>query len=237
MKNSFYILLISIWSCGNAEFNQDKLLNSELQVKDIILIDTFSNKLMYDTASLMTIAEFHPMYINPKKDSIVLNYNTRDIKSINFWSIEEWSEEFPDSLDIVIHVDTSQIIGSADFFPTLKKENDVFINKRGHIKSYPVFIESHSKDTMEIGFGDYIPLIIEAVDSLGEWKPIQTNYIYGCGTGLFPIQLPANEILITSCKLFEGEYKTRMRLSYGFVKTNTSNEFYGKMNYPQFNGR
>lgn len=234
MKNSIYIFLIFIWSCGNYESDQNILPVVELSFENIALIDTFKNELKYDTASYITASEFLPMYIGAIKDSIILNYNTRKIKTIDTWVVEKWPEVSYDSLKINIHIDTSQIIGSADFFPlqNLKKEKDWTSNHRGNTKSHPVLIKNNSDDTLSIGFGDYIPMIIEAVDSLGEWEQIQEPYFYFCGTGIFPIYLNSNEILITSCKLYEGNYKTKMRLRHGL---NKSNEFYGKMNYSQFN--
>jgi len=37
------------------------------------------------------------------------------------------------------------------------------------------------------------------------------------------------------CKIFDGKYQPKMRLVYGFDQSNYSNEFYGQMNYGQFN--
>lgn len=43
--------------------------------------------------------------------------------------------------------------------------------------------------------------------------------------------------MITSCKLFEGKFETKMRIAFGFDRKTKSNEFNGKMNYEQFNER
>ena len=87
---------------------------------------------------------------------------------------------------------------------------------------------------MSVGYGQHIPLILEAQDSLGEWQAIQKLYTYWCGTGLTSFCLLPGELVITSCKLYEGDYQTKMRLAFGFKKTNYSNEFIGRMNYKQF---
>lgn len=77
-------------------------------------------------------------------------------------------------------------------------------------------------------------MIIEAKDSSGIWKPIQEPYVYFCGTGLTHYFLPPDEILVSSCKLFEGEFNTKIRIAFGFDRKTKSNEFDGKISYDQF---
>lgn len=98
-------------------------------------------------------------------------------------------------------------------------------------KSYPVLLRNLNKDTVAIGYGDYIPLLLEAKDSLGNWKPIQVPYRYGCGTGLETIILPPKEIVITLLPIFNGNYKTQLRVTHG---SNMSKPFWGKIDYKQF---
>lgn len=229
--------MILICSCQDAT---TALINhSQEELEHLVLIDTFNNQLQLDTAYSITEAEFHPMYMGKKQDSITLNYWPGDIEyTSRYW--EEYKS--PDSNDLKIFVDSTQIIGSVNNFyipppPSFEEENQKWKRKfvRGKIKSYPIIIKNNSVDTLKVGYGDYIPMIIEAKDSLGNWKPIQKPYIYFCGTGLSMYFLPPEEIIITSCKLFEGEYKTKMRIVFGFERTIQSNEFIGKINYEQFN--
>lgn len=244
MKKIIYIVLIFIGSCK--EPGKKVISDSKgMEFESIELIDTFSNQLVFDKASSLTEAAFHPMYIGMIKDSIPLNYWSGEIKTKSF----SWDEfKKPNSADLNVYVDTNQIIGSVNRFiplpplplpPNLEEkertekkwEKQVY---RGEIKSYPIFIKNKTKDTLNISYGDYIPLIIEAIDSLGEWKPIQEPYIYFCGTGLSYFYLPSEEIALTSCKLFEGNYETTMRITFGFDKRIKSNVFKAKMNYEQF---
>ncbi len=227
MKNILYVLVIFTCSCSSQEV--------KISLSKIVLIDTFKNELRFDTANFISEAEFHPMFIGKRKDSILLNYNSRKIEQRNFdWDINRMS----DSTDLNIYIDTTKIIGSAIQFIPLKyiegKFESVTENYRGETKSYPVLIENTSTDTLTIGYGEYIPLIIEAVDSLGKWKPIQEPYTYFCGTGLTHTYIPPNQLLVTSCKLYSGKYLTKMRLAFGWRKFAYSNEFYGRMNYKQF---
>lgn len=229
--------MILICSCQDA--TTALIHRPQEELEHLVLIDTFNNQLQPDTAYSITEAEFHPMYMGKKQDSISLNYWIGDIEYATMY----WEEyKSPDSNDLNIFVDSTQIIGSVNNFyipPPLsfEEENEKWKRTfvRGKIKSYPIIIKNNSVDTLKVGYGDYIPMIIEAKDSLGNWKPIQKPYIYFCGTGLTMYFLPPEEIIITSCKLFEGEYKTKMRIVFGFERTIQSNEFTGKINYEQFN--
>lgn len=177
MKTILYTLMIFTLSCGNKQLKLMKSINVENPLEKMTLIDTLKNVLKPDTASFIKESEFHPIYIGQKCDSIVLNYNSREIEQITF----DWYQyRSPDSIDLKIFVDSTRTIGSAVRFfvpppasPNSKERYEWKTKKyRGEIRSYPVMIENDSKDTLMIGYGDYIPLIIEAVDSLGKWRPI-----------------------------------------------------------------
>ncbi len=98
-------------------------------------------------------------------------------------------------------------------------------------ESYPVLLKNISTDTIFIGYGQHIPLLMEAKDSLGSWKPVQKKFIYMCGNGVGSIILPPNEYALTLAPIFNGNYKTLLRLSIG---KNHSEAFYGKIFYRQF---
>ena len=111
--------------------------------------------------------------------------------------------KYPDSNDLKIVVDTSEIIGSG---MDVTDDDVRSYNFKGKYKSYPVFIENVSNDTLSIGFGNRIYPIVEAKDSLGNWRPIQKPGTYYCGTGLQSFYLEPNNILISSCKLYDGDF-------------------------------
>jgi len=124
-----------------------------------------------------------------------------------------WTErkgyKFPEDSNVEILVDTSNTISN----------------------SYPTLLKNLDKDTIIIGYGQQIPLIMEAKDSLGNWKPIQKRFVYMCGVGVGSIILPPKECAITLSPIYNGNYKTEIRLSFG---GNHSNTFYGNINYRQF---
>ncbi len=238
MKNSIYLGLLLIWSCGSQASKTMEPNRFYSQFEKVVLVDTFHNELQLDTASFITEAEFHPMYIGKIRDSIALKYRSRAIKNRTL----HWKENRrPNSADLEIFVDTTRKIGSAtNIFippppgPQASKVDWNLLDHRGKISSYPVMLANHSGETLNIGFGEYLPLLIEARDSLGNWRPIQEAYRYHCGTGLTSFYLPPEEILITSCKQYSGDYRTTMRLVLESENPAYSNEFYGAINYQQF---
>lgn len=99
---------------------------------------------------------------------------------------------------------------------------------------FPVMLTNHDTDTIFIGYGSQIPLVMEGIDSTGAWKPIQERYIYMCGVGVSSIILPPNECLLTLAPIFNGNYKTKLRLTLG---DNHSKPFFGFINYRQFQSK
>ncbi len=225
-------LLFVIGACTITD-EQDFPLTS--QFTRMKLIDTFHNELHLDTSRYISEAEFHPMYMGPIKDSLYLNYWSGH----STYRTEDWfGYRMPDSLDMNIFVDTSRVIGAVVKFwipppPVLdgEDENSEIGYFRGGIKSYPVFVQNVSEDTLGVGYGEYIPLLMEAKDKDGVWRPVQETFFYGCGTGLTHFYLPSGEFLLTSCKMFAGDFETTLRLKFNKVY---SNEFKDNIHLSQF---
>lgn len=100
--------------------------------------------------------------------------------------------------------------------------------------SFPIMLTNRDADTIFIGYGRHVPLIMEATDSLGNWKPIQERFIYMCGNGVGSIILPPNECVLTLAPIFKGNYKTKLRLTLG---DNHSKTFIGFISYRQFQSK
>jgi hypothetical protein len=99
---------------------------------------------------------------------------------------------------------------------------------------FPVMLTNRDTDTIIIGYGSQIPLIMEATDTLGNWKPIQERYIYLCGNDVGSIMLPPNESVLTLAPIFKGNYKTKLRFTLG---DNHSKPFNGFINIRQFQSK
>lgn len=97
--------------------------------------------------------------------------------------------------------------------------------------SIPVLLSSLEFDTVEIGYGYFLPLIIEAKDSLGKWQSIQEPFISGCSNGIGNFILPPNEQFLTYVPILNGEYSTELRFKLG---KNYSASFHGFIQYSWF---
>ena len=202
------------------------------------LLDTFDNLLAFDTASIMTVAEFNPMYQGKETDTLLLSYWTKDLP---YLTDESEKYRYPDSKEILLKIDTNQFIGSVCKVyspppppPGYSGFEEKNIMKRGPWKSCAVFVKNNSPDTLLVGYGYFLPIITEAKDSFGQWKPIQFHFHYMCGTGLSHYYLPPSEIMLTSCKIFSGPYATKLRLRFGDAHYTYSEEFSATIHPGQF---
>ncbi len=190
---------------------------------------------IFDTTSCLSVAQFFPLYIGALRDSIFLNHGSH---------LPQRREAEKDELirlpgnDIEITVDTTQFITSVEYRGRwVSVENNYEMKRKSeevYLKSYPVILKNNRNKTTTVGYGNHLPIIMEAKDSLGEWNPIQVGYTYLSSTELLFPFLKKDEYLITACKLFEGEFKTTLRLKYGWVAYTYSNEFSGQISYSQF---
>lgn len=248
MKNIFrFFVLFFLFSCVKQDLQVESSIEGQeiCALNDIKLISPSAILLPKDTCSRTTAGIFHPLYIGEKKTEIETDYwNTFQNFKLSF------SFRYAKPQDINIFVDTSRIIRSVTreyIRPPLPDSTDIqdWFSENGKyyvsaVQAYPVFIENLADDTLTIGAGNgkpYVSLKLEGIDSTGKWSKIQNIYMHRCGNGLKSLYLPSNNILITSCRLFEGNYRTKMRLAspYTFEDFIYSNEFWGTVNYKQFN--
>ena len=253
MRYGLLLIITGLISCGILS-HDPKIDPETIPLSSIVLIDTLTDKLTLHCTDMKTTTRFYSVYMGPEKDTIDINYNYDNSNS----QTEFWQRfEKPNAENLSIYVDTTQLIGSAlgkkglippppPAPPTAEKEINSWhtkedanwkkrIAERKAKKSYPVFIKNLSSDTLLISFGYDLPLIIEAQDSSLIWKPIQMKQTYHCGTGLHDHILGPKELIISTCPLFRGSFKTKMRIAYQYNSDILySNEFIGDMNYSQF---
>lgn len=230
----FILVILFLYSCQN---NQSKEIKVEEPlpfpiVLDTIGLDRFPRLDREKDPMWFSTGQYNFNYIGKYKDTIYATFilfnhiplepfldEDQEIVKPNDPFVKyhkyhiEWGRESPyhysDSFDIEIQVNTSG-----------KTAN-----------TYPVMLTNKESDTIEIGYGEVLPLIMEAKDKKGNWRPIEGRYTYGCGNGVGRIFLPPNEIVITLARIFKGDYKTQLRLKYG---KNYSKPFDGSINYSQF---
>ncbi|WP_146141978.1 hypothetical protein [Prolixibacter denitrificans] len=225
---SIILLILVLTSCqnGDAKKVRPEIQKSEKKVfpySGIVLYDHFDNELLLDTITNHFEAQFSPVYIGNLKDSIQLTYKPSKIEN----RTPDWDKyKRPAPNDLQIYIDTTKTIGFPMSVWEYYKKPEYRVGK----KSYPIFIENKSSDTLSIGLGDILPMITETKDTLGEWTEIERPFIYDCGTGLTELYLPPNEIVITALRQNFGTTNTKFRVKYELADSAVySNEINGKI--------
>lgn len=219
-------ILIGLCSC-NSNKNEDKDENIQLfNFKIPIVQDSFKTDRIERNTVWLKNGNYNPLYIGQRKDSIYISYRP-NLKKYFVYNDDKKSYDRPDSSRIILLIDTTKIISDHSMI----WEDDGSNLSTKSYKAFPVFVVNTTKDTLSIGYGDHLPIIMEAMDDKGNWRPIEKRYMYMCGNDLNGIILPPNEIVITSAPLYKGKTKTKLRLRY---KNILSQEFYGTINLTQF---
>jgi hypothetical protein len=215
---------VCLSNCKNENKKNDKIEYNEIELKD-----KFTNKLKLDYADKLTVSEISPLYIGKISNEIEISYK-------NYKTVEKNQTfkkyKFPIQNSLEIFIDTTRIIGipmGLYEYSKIEKRNDKIAN--------PIFIKNISKDTLTIGYAEYLPIIIEAKNRNGEWQPIQERMRFTCGNGIVNFYCPPNNIVISAMQKFSGNFKTKLRLKYeSFVSKSSifSNEINGEINEKQF---
>lgn len=123
-------------------------------------------------------------------------------------SLKEKSYRQDDSIQLSIKIDTTQNIN------------------KGVKKAFPVLIRNLSKDTITIGEDDFLYLYLEAKDREGNWGLYKRSFKLPASCILEYSQsiLPPYEIVLTSQMIYDGDFKTKLRLK---MFNNYSKEFWG----------
>ena len=222
------------------------------------ILDTFgfrTNTLYRDEPG---VANYYPLYFGPVKDTLEVNYSMRVYPSpspIRVYtdsngkdSIETPSDrhrDYPepeevetyepyflinssvnftraDTAGVEVHVDTAQTIRNIDY-ASFQESTFAFW-------AYPVLITNNTGKTVQVGYGRHLKLILEARDQYGNWRPLERSFLYACGTGVADIVLPPDQCVLTSVKIFRGEFQTELRLN---LEGHYSESFHGSINLSQ----
>jgi hypothetical protein len=185
--------LICLTNCKNKNRVNDKIEYNEIE-----LIDKFTNKLKLDYADKLTVAEISPLYIGKISEEIKISYQ-------NYKTVEKNQTfkkyKFPKQNSLEIFIDTTRIIGipmGLYEYSKTEKRNDKIAN--------PIFIKNISNDTLIIGYAEYLPIIIEAKNRNGEWRPIQERMRFMCGNGIVDFYCPPNNIVISAMQKIQWKF-------------------------------
>lgn len=162
----------------------------------------------------------------------------------------------------LIIVDTSQTLDCYEYFFWVDKDKKYYPDKEiGYIengvkqtfsakttsqtlfKGYPVYLVNLSDSVIRIRHRKYqIPLIQEALDSNGLWKPIETLFSLPPGvtvtnySGISPLK--PGELITSSIFNYKGDFQTMLRVKIIVDKTTYySKPFLGSINYSQLTSK
>lgn len=186
----------------------------------------------------LTTARYRFSYIGVLADTLVANHHlisqiSPPVFFIADSTIEKKEENMKKSHLQAYYIDWED--RTKHYAPGLKANVDVRIDTVKKINnSYPVLLTNNANDTITIGHGEFIPLIMEAKDSSGAWRPIEKKFIYMCGNGVGTIILPPKEVVLTFAPVTHGDFPTELRLAYG---DNHSSSFRGMIQYRQFKSK
>ncbi|MCH2232220.1 MAG: hypothetical protein MK105_17930 [Crocinitomicaceae bacterium] len=232
MRNKLTVLIVVITALISACTNPSVEVK-EWSYNDVEYVDSISDLVITDTASFRKAAAYRQLYLGNKKEQIHLKYFHSAYKQSTY-DYDEFI--FPIKDSAIIFVDTTKFIKSREReLRTIESEDqfDYYFESLIY-KSYPVTIENLSSQNINVGYGDNIDLLMQAKDSLGKWQYIEHPYMYMCGTGMMFPYLKPNQILVTACRIYKGDYTTKLRLVFNNVGTGViSNEFVGTINYSQ----
>jgi 6-phosphogluconolactonase (cycloisomerase 2 family) len=235
MKNSYLIFFIFFLISGCK--NEVKKVVRKIEPVTKFPIITNAKNIKYESffdeenPTWISTANYSFNYIGKLKDTISLGIESFSIA------------EFPKNRMKVSKIEKLKR-PNAEYYIEWDKKNrytfmqeqkvEIQISSKQINNFHTALLRNRAKDTIPIGYGNIIPLILEAKNKLGKWKPIQERFVYMCGNGVGTIILPPKELVITLVPIFKGNYKTQLRLSMG---NNKSNVILGNINYRQFENK
>lgn len=196
------------------------------------LIEDIKDKAAFYTSNVKNSWEREPIYMGNFQKEIINKFEDNRLLAIenhyenpcNKGYIKREKNSFKNAFEgkVSIFVDTTQKIKFSKIVYHTNSSNtfDFFY-------ANPVILTNNDLQDVQIGYGYYIPLIMQAQNEKGEWKDIESYYAADCGTCLSMIYFKPNEITVTTSVIYDGNYETKLRLRLG--ENNFSNVFTGKI--------
>ena len=200
-------------------------------------VDFLKNDTLHE--SWLTTADYGFLYIGPEADTIYVNYlgalRVPPPPPPSFADSLYPLTSRPESWRLPVY--QRDPLAAGDFKDLSDSRVKITIDTSRTINTtYPVFIKNLDADTISVGFGWQLPLIMEALDSNGAWRPIQERFRYMCGMGIGPVILPPGEIVLTTAPIYTGNFFTMLRLRVAGTSV-FSNAINGHIRYRQFESK
>ncbi|UUC44885.1 hypothetical protein [Flavobacterium cerinum] len=218
---SFFVLILFtvFYACKN----DSAIKMPKFKLPEVF--DTLKGELENRKAFSLQTANYKCLYLGKNQDSVYVRIPKEDEAYTTDFRGND-IESGPE--DITIFIDTTKVISNHTLLEG--KIGEELVQKK--YKAFPVVVVNKGKDTLNIGSGNYLRLLLEAKNPSGYWIPIEDKYMYFCGTFLRSIRLPPGRIAVTSVPIDNGKFKTKLRLRLN--KDIISHEFSGVINKEQF---
>lgn len=192
-------------------------------------------------------------------DSLIL-WPSTPVYDPNKFVLDKYKDSIKPSF--VIIVDTSQDLDCYEYFFWIEKDKKYYPDQEiGYIeneqqrqfnakttnqaifKGYPVYLVNLSDTTIRIRHRKYqVPLVQEALDTDGLWKPIETLFSLPPGvkvtnySGISPLK--SGEMMVSSIYNYKGQFQTMLRVKIMIEKTPYySQPFKGSINHSQLTSK
>lgn len=210
----FVALLTQLFACKE----QPKEAISEFQISYKNVDHSKVNTIKY---SNQIESVFEILYFGAKKgkievDGYVLQENiteyiikTQHFSHPNILYYLSLCPPFPHKDDLMVNIDSSL---SYPIVIYQKPINSFMGREIDTILANPLIIENISDRFFNLITSNQVDIIIQAIDTNGEWKDISHPFQRFCGTGIMSLPMFPKEIIITSIPVFEGPFRTKARL-------------------------
>lgn len=213
-------LLLVLCNCG--------LLNRE--APRVVVLEKYPIQLEQTSTLYKVESSYYPLKSSPVRDTLYIVSEGDPERSNLLIHYDSQEYRFPKKGELNIFIDTSRII--ANWGQVYWLDSAEYVIPHAEM-AYAVTLSNMSKDSLSVGGSFYIPLDLEALDSNGHWRPIESFKPKVRRKDYAHLQhiLPPRHVTITTLSIPSGNYPTKLRLSWN---GNYSNTVYGWINYGQF---
>lgn len=241
-KYGIFLFVCWMYSCGQAvSSNNDKCLENTASAFPVAIFtfdyEKYENVFLDKRSdSWREYSHFQILKIGKVQDTVVIDKIINDITpqprlpgqdSSEYESLLWQQKELAPMAEYFLEWDESH---TYKFWNYSKMEINVDTSLK-YGNSYMLKIDNPSIDTVVAGYGNVLPIAVEARDSSGNWREIEKVLKHNCGVGISSFILPPDESIITMAPVFDGDYITDIRYRYG---ENVSNSYKAKIKYRQF---
>lgn len=212
-----YLLLFFLISC--VKNDRVEIVNDNCKPVRYCLVQMLNDTIEIENTPIIHLEmNYIPLYIG--KDTGYINLKNPALINEFIYDIGMGSNQrkfhIPDLNNSEIYLDTTININHRSF----KSHNYINDFEMCDCEGYAYFIKNISNDTLIMGEGKNIPLVLQGLNLLGEWKDLHEAFIYLDNYGVGLLLPPRNIALFSIPKIKLDNYK-RFRVRYNNFISNS----------------